>query len=110
MTMPGVEFRCGARHPSNLSIVPCLLVQGHDGRHWSTSGCEGGTVSWVDAPTSDDEAGNLLARAEKAEATVARVEALIDPATGMATTPFGRPGSDRYFTERDIRAALAGER
>ncbi len=44
------KAHCAARHPSNASIVPCMLPVGHDSRapHWSTSGCAGGACEWFD--------------------------------------------------------------
>jgi hypothetical protein len=47
----------------------------------------------------------LFAERDEALAAVRRVEALCDPAAGMAILPFGN--GSRYFAERDIRAALA---
>lgn len=55
--------------------------------------------------------GNLLerlneeiARVTRAEAKLARVEALIDPSAGMA---YLLPGGSRLFSEADIRNALS---
>lgn len=49
-----------------------MLHKGHDGPHWSASGCAGGAVEWDTALT--------LARAERDEARAAltRVEAVAD--------------------------------
>ena len=38
--------RCGASHPDNPTVVPCVLVAGHDGEHYSTTGCAGSDVRW----------------------------------------------------------------
>lgn len=46
--------------------------------------------------------------AEKAEAALGRVRALIAPDAEMACYPFG--DGERYFAEQDIRAALDGDR
>jgi hypothetical protein len=45
----------------------------------------------------------LFAKVEQLSATIERVKALIDPETEMAA---GSIGSDRYFCESDIRAAI----
>jgi hypothetical protein len=37
---------CGVRHGTNDSFISCMRRSGHDGDHWSTSGCAGGQVSW----------------------------------------------------------------
>lgn len=40
--------QCGAPHPSNDSVVPCVLDEGHpvEEDHFSTTGCAGSEVSW----------------------------------------------------------------
>jgi hypothetical protein len=32
-----------------------MLVKGHEGKHWSTSGCAGGIVSWDQVATPESE-------------------------------------------------------
>jgi len=61
----------------------------------------------ADAITSLVASANATAKAlaerDDALATIERVRALLDPETAMAA---GSLGSDRYFCESDIRAAL----
>lgn len=83
------ELRCGAEgHPEVRpeSLVPCMLHKGHDGPHWSASGCAGGAVEWDTALT--------LARAERdeARAALARVEALHCQCTTGNCACGGGPG------------------
>lgn len=40
---------CGAIPPNVGGPVPCHLEAGHDGEHFSTSGCAGSEVRWLDA-------------------------------------------------------------
>lgn len=49
--VPGApEPRCGADHPTVSSAVPCLLRPFHDGEHFSSTGCAGSVLRWVDEP------------------------------------------------------------
>lgn len=66
-----------------------------------------------EAPTNPHDNAALIAALRNAApwllaqaAAVARVEALLSPDAGMATSPFG--DGKRYFAETDVRAALAG--
>lgn len=54
--------RCGSKHATNASFIPCMLDRGHDGDHWSTSGCAGGSVHWPTAESDPDEARAKLAK------------------------------------------------
>ncbi|GAB3251889.1 hypothetical protein [Kineosporia babensis] len=39
--------RCGAKHPTNPTAVPCRLRKGHRfAAHWSTTGCSGSEMRW----------------------------------------------------------------
>jgi hypothetical protein len=43
--------RCWVQHPdkpTNPSLIDCCLDRGHEGDHWSTSGCAGSHMSWPD--------------------------------------------------------------
>jgi len=37
---------CGAEHPTNPSVVPCVRDKGHEGSHMSTTGCGGSVAHW----------------------------------------------------------------
>ena len=41
------DEQCGARHPANSSIVACMLKQGHNGDHQSSTGCAGSAAAWA---------------------------------------------------------------
>ena len=67
--------RCGAVHPTNASVIDCQLERGHEGNHYSTSGCAGGGFDWRQditdqpptLPASIDEIdidGNLIPLAD----------------------------------------------
>lgn len=40
------ERRCWAEHPTDPSAIACCAERGHEGDHWSTSGCAGSRMSW----------------------------------------------------------------
>lgn len=63
--------KCGARHPSNPTVVPCALDRDDhgDGLHWSSTGCAGSAISW---PTAEAEVERLLRR----NSTIARLAQL----------------------------------
>ena len=42
-------LRCGAEHPENETVVPCILDKGHAGQHVSSSGCAGSMFCWPTA-------------------------------------------------------------
>jgi hypothetical protein len=48
------------------SWVPCMLPSGHEGAHWSTSGCPGGEVRWID----DEQATETPTRRDTKEHTM----------------------------------------
>lgn len=41
---------CGAQHPTNQTVVPCVLGAAHTGYHYSTTGCAGSDIMWADPP------------------------------------------------------------
>ena len=42
-------LRCGAEHPENETVVPCILDKGHASQHVSSTGCAGSEVRWPSA-------------------------------------------------------------
>lgn len=38
---------CGAEHPTNTSVIPCMIVARPHTEHWSWSGCAGSHVTWM---------------------------------------------------------------
>jgi hypothetical protein len=41
-----LKTECGAIPPNVRGPVPCHLPPGHDGQHFSTSGCAGSEIRW----------------------------------------------------------------
>ena len=42
-------LRCGAEHPENETVIPCILDKGHTSQHVSSTGCAGSEVRWPSA-------------------------------------------------------------
>ena len=50
MTTPQPLTECGAIPLNVRGPVPCHLPPGHDGQHFSTSGCAGSEIRWTSTP------------------------------------------------------------
>lgn len=86
--------QCRAKHPTNPTVVPCVLNRDHEGDHASTTGCPGSVMHW---PTAEAEVARL-------RETVGRVEALANRHSA-ARSGTGEPIS--VVLVGDLRAALA---
>lgn len=49
--------QCGAIPPNVGGPIPCHLDPGHDGQHFSTSGCPGSVIGWTTPTPAADESG-----------------------------------------------------
>lgn len=58
------EPPCGATHPSNHTVVPCILSPGHPGQHYSSTGCAGSGIDWYDGRPTEETAMSLVEREE----------------------------------------------